>query len=355
MFKIFLETHNINNIHSGFGQFNFHLLKAIKDINDPDLEFSVHVRPYNQLKSSFGDYFKYKRYFGARRYKLTSVRKKYDVWHSLNQNTKIEPYHDLPYVLTVHDVNFIQEVSSNLTHERNLRFIEKLKRANAITYISNYAKDSTHKYFDVPDVPEYVIYNGNPLTELEEEISAVKHNIDSPYLYTLGDFLERKNFHLLVEMMPFLPEFKLVISGNDTRPYAEKVKETIAKLNLNDRVILTGRVSEAEKQFYLKHCKAFVFPSQREGFGLPVIEAMRYGKPLFLSNLTSLPEVGGDYAFYWENLSPEYMANFINDKLKVYNTETSTYSKKLKERAASFTWHNAAKQYIEVYKALLNN
>jgi glycosyltransferase involved in cell wall biosynthesis len=55
------------------------------------------------------------------------------------------------------------------------------------------------------------------------------------------------------------------------------------------------------KQFYLSKCHAFVFPSIREGFGLP--QAMHFGKPVFLSNKTSLPEVGGKHAYYWDNLS----------------------------------------------------
>ena len=63
------------------------------------------------------------------------------------------------------------------------------------------------------------------------------------------------------------------------------------KHNLQDRVICTGKISEFDKQYYLKHCTAFVFPSLREGFGIPPIEAMRFGKPVFISNNTSLPEV----------------------------------------------------------------
>lgn len=356
MYKIFLETHNINNIHTGFGQFNYHLLKAFKEINDPDIRFSVHTRPIQALKPYFGNFFKYKRYFGARRYKVTSVRKKYDVWHSLNQNTKIEPYHNLPYVLTVHDVNFIEEISSDLNHERNQRFIEKLNRAHAITYISEYAKQSTHKYFEIPDIPEYVIYNGNPMVSFENlDNFSTDIDISKKYLYGLGDFLERKNFHVLVEMMQHLPEYNLIISGNDTRPYGEKVRETITSLGLTDRVTLTGRVSEQEKQYYIKNCSAFVFPSDREGFGLPVIEAMRYGVPIFLANTTSLPEIGGKYAFYWKDFNTKNMADLLKKNLVYYNENETEFKTNLIERADFFSWNKAAKQYIEVYKNLINN
>ncbi|MGB0982176.1 MAG: glycosyltransferase family 4 protein [Winogradskyella sp.] len=356
MYKIFLETHNINNMFTGFGQYNFHLLKALMEINDSELEFHVHTRPLNALKPHFGTFFKYKRYFGARRYKFTSVRKKYDIWHSLNQNTKIEPYYNLPYVLTIHDVNFIEEISSDLNNERNQRFIEKLNRSHAIIYISEFAKSSTHKYFNVPNIPEYVIYNGNPLVSIENlDGFSTAIDVSKKYLYSIGDFLERKKFHLLVEMMQYLPNYNLVISGNDTRPYGNLVREMISKYNLSDRVFLTGRVTEKEKHYYLKNCTAFVLPSQNEGFGLPVIEAMKFGVPVFLSNSASLPEIGGKYAFYWDNLNAKYMADILNSKLDYYENNKILLAEKLKERASYFSWHKAAKLYIEVYKKLLKD
>ncbi len=79
---------------------------------------------------------------------------------------------------------------------------------------------------------------------------------------------------------------------------------------MQNRVFLTGKVDDIAKQFYLSKCHAFVFPSIREGFGLPPIEAMHFGKPIFLSNKTSLPEIGGEHCYYWDNFDPEYMKKF---------------------------------------------
>lgn len=353
MKQVFLETHNIKNPFSGFGQFNLHLLEGLTKCNDPDIQFIVHDYRMGDLKNRLGKSFKYRHYFGFTRYKFLSIRKKYDVWHSLNQNTKIEPYHDIPYVLTVHDVNFIHEVSDDLNHPRNILFKEKLKRANAITYISQFAKNSTHQYFDVPDVPEYVIYNGNPseiLLDLKDY--SPEFSFKGKYLFTIGDFLERKNFHLLVEMMLHLKDYNLIIAGNDSRSYGDQVRESITKHNLEDRIKLTGRISEKEKQYHLQNCTAFVFPSLREGFGLPPIEAMRFGTPVFLSNQTSLPEIGGDYAFYWDSLIPKTMAEKLEEGMIIFDNNELEYRKKLIERALFFNWKTAAQQYINVYKSL---
>lgn len=103
-----------------------------------------------------------------------------------------------------------------------------------------------------------------------------------------------------------------------------------------------------EKQFYFKNCTAFVFPSLREGFGLPVIEAMRFGKPIFISNNTSLPEIGGRYDFYWNNFEPKEMAETLIQRLHMYNENRVEYVWEHTERTKSFNWDSATQDYIKV-------
>lgn len=355
MKNIFLESHNIKNQHFGFGQFNYHLIKGLYNANIEDFKITLHVKDIDALKSEFDSYFNYKKYFSLRRYNTFKIRKKFDLWHSLNQNIKIEPYHDIPYLLTVHDVNFIDEVSNDLNHKVNKRFQNKLNRSHAITYISEYAKQSTHLHFKVPNVKEYVIYNGNPILDIQIPINYTpKQTSKKPYLFSIGEFTERKNFHALVKMLAFLPEYNLILSGNDNTNYAKStLQDAIKHLKLENRVIITGKISELDKQYYLKNCEAFVFPSLREGFGIPPIEAMRFGKPVFLSNNTSLPEIGGDHAFYWDHFDPNYMANILEKSLSAFKQNSAVLSQNNINHAKSFNWDKAAKQYIEVYKSML--
>ncbi|MDO1500009.1 glycosyltransferase family 1 protein [Winogradskyella maritima] len=355
MKQVFLESHNIKNAYFGFGQFNKHLIKGLYHANINDFKMTLHAKDIKPLKQQYGEYFNYKTYKSISRYPLFRIRKKYDVWHCLNQNIKIEPYHDIPYVLTVHDVNFIDEVSSDLNHERNQRFIEKLNRASAITYISEFAKTSTHQYFDVPDVPEYVIYNGNPITENSIPTGyKPKLTTERPFLFSIGEFTERKNFNALVKMLVHLKDLDLILAGNSSTSYFETVlKPSIEALNLSNRVHIAGKISEVDKQYYLQQCTAFVFPSWREGFGIPPIEAMRFGTPVFLSNNTSLPEIGGPLAYYWDRYDPEYMADVLNEGLSDFSKNEEQLSKQLIQRGTSFNWDTAALEYAEVYRSLL--
>jgi glycosyltransferase involved in cell wall biosynthesis len=354
MANVFLESHHIKNLNFGFGQFNYHLIKGLHNHLPSDFRMTLHTENIHNLKKEFGTDFDYKTYFSFRRYASLRIRKKYDLWHSMNQNTRIEPYHNIPYLLTIHNTSYIKDPSDYKDKKEHVQFQQKINRSHAITYISEYAKSSTHAFFDVPDIPEYVIHNGNPILELivqEDYKPAVVP--DKPFLFTIGEIKERKNFKSLIGLIEHLKDYNLIIAGKNSTNEAENIQSLIDKKQLQDRITLVGKISEADKHYYYKHCDAFVFPSLREGFGLPVIEAMKFGKPTFISNNTSLPEIGGDLSFYWDHYDPTYMTAVFEKGMSTYEANKEQYIKKLKERADSFNWDHAAKAYIDVYRSLL--
>jgi glycosyltransferase involved in cell wall biosynthesis len=355
---IFLESHNIDNLFFGLGQFNKQLIEALhKELMAQNFPFEVTVMSSKKevFSSELLSNFHHKPYKQLYRHNFFSLRKKYNLWHSLNQNTKIEPFHNLTYLLTVHDVNFMEEMSGEKLEKKKRLFEAKLERSNAITYISNYAKDMTHKYFNVPDIEEHVIYNGS--TQIAHKLAETHKpqlEVNGKFLFFIGEFLEKKNIHTLIEMMPFLPEdYTLVLAGKNTTSYAQKCRHLISELQLENRVIVPGKISEEDKWYYYKKCTAFVFPSLREGFGLPPVEAMQFGTPVFLSNKSALPEVGGNEAYYWTNFDAKYMAETITSRLLDFNSHRAEKQKKLKSYAESYSWESTAKAYIEVYKNLL--
>jgi len=350
--RVFLESHNLKNRAGGLGTFNLELIKALSKQHIEDLDIYLNTKDPQQLSEEFGNKFKYQKYTSLLRHSLFRLRGKYDVWHSLNQNTKIEPFYSPKnYILTIHDVNFVEEHSSDMNHRSNQLFMKKLNRADTITYISNFAKEQTHKYFKVPNIEEKIIYNGNPIIHFlntENFISQVP--IDKPFFYTIGDFIERKNFISIIRMMKEINDFNLIISGNNNKEYGIEIKKFINDNHLENKVFLTGKVDDVGKQFYMKNCTAFLFPSIREGFGIPPIEAMRFEKPVFLSNKTSLPEIGGDAAFYWEDFDPIYMKDIVFDRLAYFENNKALQKEKLLERSLFFNWNKAATEYLNCYR-----
>jgi len=81
---------------------------------------------------------------------------------------------------------------------------------------------------------------------------------------------------------------------------------------------------------------------------------MTYGKPVFLSNNTSLPEIGGKHAFYWDHYDPQYMAKTVENGLANYKQNEQELSNIYKSHANSFNWDDTARQYLEVYRSLLS-
>ena len=351
---VFLETHNLKNKSTGFGTFNYELIKGFSQIELDNLALCLNYSRPKELAAEFGSKFMYNRYTDLSRLPLLRTRKHYDLWHSMNQNSKIEPYRSNKYVLTVHDVNFVEEVSAKMDDKVNKLFLKKLERATAITYISEYAKKQTHNYFNIPNIPEHVILNGNPISTILDVTSFISpFPTERPFLYSISNFLERKNFLSVVKMMLYLKQYNLILSGNNNTRYGKEIEKFIIDNKLEHRVFLTGKINEVAKQYYLSKCHAFVFPSLREGFGLPPIEAMQFGKPIFLANRTSLPEIGGDQSYYWDNFDPEDMKNVFENGINHFFNNKENIEKSLKARAASFDWKIAANEYLKVYKEQL--
>ncbi len=94
------------------------------------------------------------------------------------------------------------------------------------------------------------------------------------------------------------------------------------------------------------------FPSLAEGFGLPLLEGMYFGKPVFIATNTSLPELGGGLAYHFDNFDPEYMQSVFEKGMQHY--EQTKPVKALHERALQFTWDKNAAGYLAIYRKLFD-
>jgi glycosyltransferase involved in cell wall biosynthesis len=110
-------------------------------------------------------------------------------------------------------------------------------------------------------------------------------------------------------------------------------------------------LSEAQKAWLYATCEGFLFPSLAEGFGLPPLEAMCFGKPVFLSRLTSLPEVGGDAAYYFDDFDAATMRRTVRAGIARHTTERRDAL--ANEQAKRFSWSRCADEYVALYRKLL--
>jgi glycosyltransferase involved in cell wall biosynthesis len=198
--------------------------------------------------------------------------------------------------------------------------------------------------------PLYVIHNGTHNVH-EPGLLHSSYKPVRPFLFGMGYINRKKNYHVLLPLVK-KGDFELVVAGRLDEPdYVSWIRKEAQRMGIEDRVHLTGPVSESEKAWYLNNCTAFVHPSLAEGFGAPVVEAMRFGKPVFLSDKTSLPEIGGDVAFYFREFDGDYMCNVLEEGMQEYRK--NGLAKRLIYRAEQFNWEQSAAKYLQVYLSLI--
>lgn len=282
----------------------------------------------------------------------------YGVWHCTNQDSIYTPKsRSTRFVLTIHDLNFISErvsdatfVESRLTHFRKLA-----ARASVVVTDSQFVRRQVAEYLNVEDARTRCIPLGVDMPSESPPANTARHiTEEKPFLFTIGFVAEKKNFLVLLDLLPALPEHFLVIAGSNRKRYAKRILERAIELGVQDRVVMPGTIDEKQKQWFFANCEAFVFPSLLEGFGIPVLEAMSHAKPVFCSTSTSLPEVAGDAAFYWDSFSPREMAAVFNHGMNKWRSDPTCREKAL-ARAKAFPWSATARSYINLYREVLQS
>jgi glycosyltransferase involved in cell wall biosynthesis len=257
----------------------------------------------------------------------------------------------IPVVVTVHDLNFLRDGRQERVARERRRIEQRLQRAAAVTAISRFVAADLEAEFDLGGKLVHVIHNGlAPPPEPSPHRPAFLP--DGPFLFSIGNLLGHKNFHVLLDLLQELPGERLVIAGKKATPYGRFLAGEIAARGLGERAIMPGEISDGDRQWLYANCEAFLFPSVTEGFGLPVLEAMQCGRPVFLSRATSLPEIGGSLAFYFDGFGAEEMAATLREGMRLFHADPD-YPEKLREHAARFSWRAAAHGYIQVYREVL--
>lgn len=280
---------------------------------------------------------------------------------------------DIPTLLTVHDLSFVhypEVYPTALVSYLNRVVPWSIWRASHVLADSAATKADLLAIWRVPADKITVLYSGvneqfQSVTEPEllTAVAARYQLDDAPYLLAVGTVQPRKNYQMLIRAFaPIAAEWphNLYIAGGKGWLYDDMMAE-VERQGLNGRVRFLGFVADEDLPALYSGATLFLFPSLYEGFGLPLLEAMRCGVPVVTSNASSLPEVVGDGeqdAAYGETavqLSPHDQAawtvalqNLLADPARRARLVASGY-----RRARQFTWQKAAQELLALYQSLV--
>ena len=351
--RVVFDAERLRNPNSGLGQFCRALGNALLETRAPGWDLSFIVPPGKE------DTFTDARCIRTKWWMRFQTPAPADVWHAPHQDVWIRPPAAARTVLSIMDLNFLERAEySDAKKARRLAAVQKkVDAADAIATISEYTASVVRKHLAVPDIPVRVIHLGNPLegvTMPETLFTGFNPPAPGSFFLFVGVLHPKKNVKTLVPVLRAFPGMSLVLAGPNDHSYAAEVSYAAKEAGLGGRVIIPGAVSDATKRWLYENCRALLFPSISEGFGLPVVEAMSVGKPAFLSRLTSLPEIGGTVATYFESFEPESMIATIRKGLEDFDAHPQRAAE-LRAHAARYSWTRAATEYWALYDEVLRS
>ncbi len=306
---------------------NEYLLYTPKMVDDKEINWMVESNNYTIHKAKRKLFSSLWRSWGV----IKDIKRdKPDIYHGLS--------HDIPftvkksgktratkYVVTIHDVcyrtypkmfSFIDRVIYQL------KYSHSIKVADAIVAISESTKRDIIKYFPSVDRSKiHTVYQSlnsiyYELMSHEEAVEVVrKRDINGDFLLYVGSINSRKNLLGVVKAYALLPkemQLPLVVIGGGGGSYKSEVMQFVNSSGIADKIIFFSDVkSSKELQAFYTAASVMIYPSFYEGLGLPVGEALLCGTSVITSNISSLPEVGGDMAYYVDPYSVESIRDGI--------------------------------------------
>lgn len=274
-----------------------------------------------------------------------AARRGCDVVHSLANTGPVAG--GPPHVLTLHDVNWMHHRTLPLSTTLALKAIvpRSARRAKAIVTASEHSRDDIVRTLGLDPARIHIVPHGagRPPETDPAPPERVRRVLGLPergrVVLNLAVIRAHKNQALLVRALEHLPDDVTLVLAGAKEDYAREV-EAIA----GDRVRMPGYLDDDVLEGLWAMADAAAFPTLDEGFGLPVLEAMRRGVPVACSDIRVLREVGGDAATYFDPHDPASAARAIGAALAAEGAAG-------RQRAALFTWQAAARGTIAAYEA----
>ncbi len=356
-----------NQDYGGISRYFISIMNEFEYITD--ISYSLALKYSNNFYVHQDNRFKVKKFFADYNFrgkKFTShllniqnskslIRKNnYDVFHPTYYNPYfLKSLKDKPFILTVYDMT--HELFPEIVHwfdktaEQKKFLVKKAKKIIAISH--NTKKDLINILKVSPDDIE-VVHLASTIDKTMN-YNANYLQLPSRYILYVGSRYYYKNFNNTLiafkELVKNDDELFLICSGGGK--FTEKEIKLFDENNLSNKILHRPADDNSLATLY-SNAILFIFPSLYEGFGIPALEAMNCDCPLALSNVSSLPEVGGDAAIYFNPNDPSDISRVLTNV--IYNDSLrNDLIKKSKERRKEFSWYKTATETKKVYEKVL--
>ena len=307
-------------------------------------------------------------------FKLPKLVKKYncDILHCTANTAPL--IMKTPLITTLHDIifkesNLIKQLSSSASWYQKLGnlyrrvIVQKVvKNSKFLITVSNFEKENITNTFNINDKNLKVIHNGvnekftDKIKKQSKAEIKLKYGLPDCFLLHIGNTNPRKNTKGVIEafyqyLINSSTDCKLVLIGLNQSKLNTIVDDTDLLARLKDKIVFTGYVIDQDLPVIFSMAQVFLFPSLREGFGIPIIEAMACGIPVITSTTSSMPEVAGNAAYLVDPYKTEDIYEGIVKILSDPDFKNELINKGL-EHYKLFSWKNTAQDVLELYKQL---
>lgn len=273
----------------------------------------------------------------------------------------------VPLILTLHDIIYLENVDFKGTAYQNLGNLYRkyivpkiVKKAELILTVSEFERKNIMEHLQLPESKVQVLYNGvsqqfhNEYTSHQVGEFRAAHHLPENYILFLGNTAPKKNtpnvIRAFVEYCLTEKDAISLVLLDYKKELVEKQLEKLKQPQVIKKIIFPGYIQHHQIPLMYNAASIFLYPSLRESFGLPILEAMACGVPVITSTTSSMPEIAGDAAELVDPFNHLPIANAMK-KLLHDDFIREEYIKKGLQRVKNFTWKASAEKLLEIYNS----